>query len=39
MRAQSGRKKINRASWTDDRTFEPNVSLVQEDGDISIPTI
>lgn len=30
MRTQSGRKEINWASWTDDRTFEPNVGLVQE---------
>lgn len=30
MRTQSGRKEINWASWTDDRTFESNVGLVQE---------
>lgn len=30
MRTQSGRKEINWASWTDDRTFEPNIGLVQE---------
>lgn len=29
MRTQR-RKEINWASWTDDRTFEPNVGLVQE---------